>query len=260
MTDSPITVSYDGSLAIITHDDPPLNLWHDATGPAFRSAIEEVADSDARAVLWRARGKVFSGGVDVSVFDRITDGAEAEQFFGELIRDFSGFESLEIPSIALVHGLCLTASFEAALGCDLIWAGESASFGLVEAVVGLTPAGGGLQRVAERAGPARAREMVMTGRVYPAEELVRWGVVNRVVPDDELEEKGLAFAHKLAEGPTRAHSATKKIVRAWLDDGIAKADEVTPAVAGALFDTADLKAAVKTFLAEGPGNAKFEGR
>jgi enoyl-CoA hydratase/carnithine racemase len=114
--------------------------------------------------------------------------------------------------------------------------------------------------VAERAGPARARELAMTARVYPAEEMVRWGVANRVLPDEELTEKGLAFAHKLADGPTRAHAATKKIIRAWLDDGIEKADEITPAVAGALFDTADLKAAVKTFLAEGPGNATFEGR
>jgi enoyl-CoA hydratase/carnithine racemase len=142
----------------------------------------------------------------------------------------------------------------------MIWAGESASFGLVEAVVGLTPAGGGLQRVAERAGPARARELVMTGRVYPADELTRWGVVNRVVPDSELDEKGMAFAHRLATGPTRAHAASKKIVRAWLDDGIAAADEVTPKVAGELFETEDLQKAVKTFLAEGPGNATFEGR
>ena len=260
MTDSPIKVTYDGNLAIITHDDPPLNLWKDETMPALHRAVDEVAASDARAVVWNAKGKVFSGGVDVSVFDRITDGAEAERFFAEGLVHLRAFETLEIPSLAIVHSLCLTASFETALSCDLIWAGESASFGLVEARVGLTPAGGGLQRVAERAGPARAREMVMTARIYPAEDMVRWGVVNRVLPDEELEEKGLAFAHKLADGPTKAHAATKKIVRAWLDDGIEKADEVTPAVAGSLFDTEDLKNAVKTFLAEGPGNATFENR
>lgn len=260
MTERPIKLTYDGNLAIITHDDPPLNLWRDVTMPALKAAVDEVAASDARALVWRAEGKVFSGGVDVSVFDRISGGEEAERFFGEGLVELRAFETLDIPTLAVVHGLCLTASFEAALACDLIWAGESAAFGLVEARVGLTPAGGGLQRVAERAGPARARELVMTGRVYPAEEMVRWGVANRVLPDDVLEEKAMAFAHTLADGPTRAHAATKKIVRAWLDDGIERADAITPAVAGALFDTEDLKAAVKTFLAEGPGNATFEGR
>lgn len=260
MSDAPITVEFDRNLAIITLDDPPLNLFGDETVPSLRRALDEVESSGARAVVWRARGKVFSGGVDVSVFDRLNGSAEAERFFDEGLSDLRAFESLEIPSIALVHALCLTAAFEAALGCDLIWAGESAGFGLVEAVVGLTPAGGGIQRVAERAGPARARELAMTGRVYGAEEMLRWGVVNRVLPDDQLEEKGLAFAHKLADGPTRAHAATKKIIRTYLDGGVAAADEITPAAAGALFDSEDLQAAVKTFLAEGPGNATFEGR
>ena len=80
-----------------------------------------------------------------------------------------------------MHGLCLTAGLEVSLGCDMIWATESARFGLVEAVVGLTPGAGGTQRMAERAGPARAREFVMTRGMYDAATLERWNVVNRVV-------------------------------------------------------------------------------
>ena len=81
----------------------------------------------------------------------------------ELLALAHSVEDLPFPTLAVVNGLCLTAGFELSLACDMIWAAESAQFGLVEIVVGLTPLMGGTQRVAERAGPARARELVMTG-------------------------------------------------------------------------------------------------
>ena len=93
-------------------------------------------------------------------------------------------EELPLPTVFAAHALCLTAAFELSLACDLLLAAESARFGLVETVVGLTPAMGGTQRLAERAGPARARELVMTGALYDAATLERWNVVNRVLPDD----------------------------------------------------------------------------
>ena len=85
-------------------------------------------------------------------------------------------------------------------------------------------------------------------------------VVNRVLPDDELREKGMRYAQRLASGPTRAHAATKRIVRGFLEGGIDRADEVTPEVAGELFGTEDLQGAVRSFLADGPGRATFRGR
>jgi enoyl-CoA hydratase/carnithine racemase len=100
----------------------------------------------------------------------------------------------------------------------------------------------------------------MTGGLYDAATLERWGVLNRVVGDDELLEKGMAFAHRLAAGPTVAHGATKRLVRAYLEGGVDKADAETPTVSGGLFATEDLKGAVRTFLDEGPGKATFEGR
>jgi enoyl-CoA hydratase/carnithine racemase len=146
------------------------------------------------------------------------------------------------------------------LACDLLLAAESASFGLVERVVGLTPAMGGTQRVAERAGPARARELVMTGELFGAATLERWNVVNRVLPDEGFDEAARAFAMGLAEGPTLAHAATKRIVRAQVDGSARAADELVPEVAGGLFDTEDLRGAVRTFLDQGPGKARFSGR
>jgi enoyl-CoA hydratase/carnithine racemase len=169
-------------------------------------------------------------------------------------------ESLPIPTVFAAHALCLTAAFEVALGCDLLLAAESARFGLVETVVGLTPSMGGPQRLAERAGAARARELVFTGELYDAATLERWNVVNRVLPDEGFREAAQVFARRLAEGPTRAHAATKAIVRAQLAGGTRAADEITPALSGALFATDDLKGAVASFLRDGPGKATYSGR
>src|SRR3984885_5591770 len=109
-------------------------------------------------------------------------------------------EGLPLPTVFAAHALCLTAAFELSLGCDLLLAAESARFGLVETVVGLTPAMGGTQRLTERAGPARARELVMTGALYDAATLERWNVVNRVLPDEGFEQAARDFALSLAKG------------------------------------------------------------
>jgi enoyl-CoA hydratase/carnithine racemase len=258
-----IRLERDGGLASVVLSNPPLNLFTDNAFNELMACLDEVEGSDARALVWRAEGEIFTGGVDVKAFQRIVDagaGEHADAMAGPLIEGVRRLEALEIPTLALVHGLCLTAGLEVALGCDLLWAEETSRFGLVEAVVGLTPGAGGTQRMAERAGPARAREFVMSGGLYDAETLERWGVVNRVVPEGTVHEKGMRFAERLASGPTKAHAATKRIVRAFSDGGVERADEVTPGVFAELFATEDLQNAVRSFLAEGPGKAKFEGR
>ena len=139
-------------------------------------------------------------------------------------------------------------------------AAESARFGLVEIVVGLTPSMGGPQRLVERAGPARARELIYTGELFDAVTLERWNVVNRVLPDDGFADAARTFAGRLAAGPTLAHAATKTITRVAANDGVRAADDITPQVSGALFGTEDLRNAVASFLADGPGHATYEGR
>lgn len=257
-----VRIERDGPVTSIVLSNPPLNLFGEEVFNGLVACLDELeAATDVRAVVWRAEGDVFTAGVDVNVFQRLVDAAEdGSRTFGELLGPVRRLEALPVPTIALVHGLCLTAGLEVALGCDIIWASESARFGLVEAVVGLTPGAGGTQRMAERAGPGRAREFVMSGGLFDAETLERWNVVNRVLPDDELQEKGMRFARRLAEGPTKAHAATKKIVRAYLEGGVDRADEVTAEVAGRLFETADLQNAVASFLRDGPGKASFQGR
>jgi enoyl-CoA hydratase/carnithine racemase len=252
-----VSFSRDGDVGLITLSNGDLNLFGEDSFEALDECVAEVESSDVRAAVWRAEGDVFSAGVDVQVFK---DAADAGEGFPSLVGPIKRLEALPIPTLAICQGLCLTAGLEVALGCDMIWAGESAKFGLVERVVGLTPGAGGTQRIAERAGPARAREFVMTGRLYDAQTMERWNVINRVVADADLAEKGMAFARELASGPTVAHGMTKRIVRAYLDGGIDRADEVTPGVFADLFATEDLQRAVESFLREGPGKATFEGR
>ncbi len=99
----------------------------------------------------------------------------------------------------------------------------------------------------------------MTGELFDAVTLERWNVVNRVLPDEGFDAAARAFALRLAEGPTLANAATKRVVRAALEGGVVRADEEIPAIAGGLFATEDLRGAVRTFLEEGPGHASFRG-
>ena len=114
--------------------------------------------------------------------------------------------------------------------------------------------------MAERAGPARAAEFVMSGGLYDAATLERWNVVSRVVPDDELLEKGMKFAHRLADGPTIAHGATKRIIRGYRDG---RRGGGRPGHAGGLRRAVRLGGSAErggSFLEQGPGKATFEGR
>jgi enoyl-CoA hydratase/carnithine racemase len=256
---SPALLERGDALAVISLDAPPLNLFDREMIGTLQGAIGEVEASPPRALLVRAEGSVVSGGVDVHEFEGLSE-AQAKDMFEGLIDIAQRVEALPFPTVFAAHALCLTAAFELALACDLLLAGESAQFGLVEIVVGLTPGMGGTQRLAERAGSARARELVMSGQLYDAATLERWNVVNRVRPDDGFDDAARRFAERLAAGPTRAHAATKEVVRAFLRGGVAEADAATPALAGALFETEDLKNAVRSFLADGPGKATYEGR
>lgn len=249
----------DGDVGVVVIERPPLNLFGVELTRELTAVLEQAGRDSIRALLIRAQGSVFTGGVDVHDFDGRTPD-EAQELFDELLAITHMLEDMQVPTLASVHGLCLTAGFELALACDLVFASDDARFGLVEIVIGLTPAMGGTQRVAERAGPARARELVMSGDLYDATTLERWNVINRVFPAERLAEESLAFARRLAAGPTRANAATKRMVRAFLEHGVRGADARVEQIAAPLFATDDLQRAVKTFIRDGPGRATFEGR
>jgi enoyl-CoA hydratase len=247
-------------LAVLTLDSPPLNLFDQRLIDDLAAAVAAVAAEPPRALLVRAAGRAVSGGVDVEVFSGLTP-AQASALWAELLEMVTAVEELPAPVVFAAHALTLTAAFELALACDLIVASPAARFGLVEKVVGLTPSMGGTQRLAERAGSGRARQFVMSGGIFAAEELERWGVVNEIYPEDEFEARSRALAEELAAGPTRAHAMTKLVLRRFRAGGIPAADEAIRTEAAELFASEDLQNAVRTFLEHGgPGHATFEGR
>ena len=204
-------------------------------------------------MLFRADGRAVSAGVDVSLFAALAGPDEAAETFDGLISIARRVDALPCPTLFAAHALCLTWAFELALACDLIFAAESASFGLVERVIGLTPAMGGTQRLAERAGTGRAREFVMSGERYPAATMERWNVVNRVLPDEGFDAAVRAVAADLATGPTLAHVATKQVIRDYLEGGVELANDRVGRVAGDLFATQDLQDAVPPSCATARG-------
>lgn len=250
----------DGELATITLDSPPLNLFDQRMIDDLRAAVDEVATTPPRALLIRAEGRAVSGGVDVHVFAGLTP-EQGSALWADLLGMIDQVERLPAPVVFAAHALTLTAAFELALACDLIVASPKAKFGLVEKVVGLTPSMGGTQRLAERAGSGRARHFVMSGGIFDAREMERWGVVNLLYEDQDFEATARKLAEELAEGPTKAHAMTKHILRRFREGGMTAADEAVRTEAAELFASEDLQNAVRTFLEQGgPGHAEFHGR
>jgi enoyl-CoA hydratase/carnithine racemase len=249
----------DAGLAVLTVDAPPLNLYTAAMQAELIEAVGQIEAMAPRALLIRAVGRVVSGGVDVALFDAQPSAAAAKVLFDEMLTIPDRIAALPCPTVFAAHALCLTWAFEIAVACDVLLAAERAKFGLVENVIGLTPTMGGTQRLAARAGVGRAKEFVMTGDRYDAATLERWNVVNQVLPDDGFDDAVFAYARRLAAGPTRAHAATKQVLRHFEHGGVAEANAHVTAVAAELFDTDDLRSAVRSFLTDGPGKATFSG-
>ena len=252
-----------GAVAEVVLSGPPLNLFDAAMIGDVETALEEVrqlvAVGDARALLLRAEGKVFCAGVDVHEFQGLSP-AQGARLMARYLAAVHTIEALPVPTIAVVHALNLTIGWELTLGCDLMWAADSATFGLVEATVGLTPGGGGTQRLVGRVGAARAAEVVMTGDIYEAADLHAWGAVNRLLPADRLLDEARAYAERLAAGPTFATGVGKRLILAARDHGVAAADAITPQATGEIFATQDLPAGITSLLEKGPRKATFQGR
>jgi enoyl-CoA hydratase/carnithine racemase len=260
MSDAPVRLEREVGLAVVTFNHPPFNLWDRQLAASLDGVLSDLELDAPRAVLFRAEGKVVSGGVNVEEFAAAGDPAGARVLFEQLISFTKRMDDLPCPTVWASHALTLTWAMELALTCDLIVAAEDCSWGLVEARIGLTPTMGGSQRLAARAGDARAREFVMFGEPTPAKSLYEWGVINRLVPRDEVDATARDLAKRLAEGPTRAHEVTKKVLNVARDSGVAAADELVVRLAAELFATEDLQGGVKSFLQEGFGKATFEGR
>jgi len=183
------------NIAIITFNRPEaMNALNNQTRAEFGQAIEDVAtDDEIKVLILTGSGKAFVAGSDIKEFNKTTPyAAHNIKRLGEMV------EKLEKPVIAAVNGFCLGGGCEIAMGCDIIIASEKAKFGQPEINLGIIPGGGGTQRLPRIVGAHKAKELIFTGDIIDANEAERIGLVNKVVPLDELEEAVQTIAKKIA--------------------------------------------------------------
>ena len=253
----PVAREMDGQVAVLTMQHAPHNFLGVDLYNALLDAVRWAEQQCARAVLLRSSLRNFCAGADVGLFDSAERGVAPDLDIPELLR---AFDTLPIPIVVAVHGVCIGGGLEIALASDLVVASESAKLGNVEATIGLNPLMGGIQRITERAGAARAKEMALLARRYDARTLERWNIINRVVPDDQLADVTKALAHELANGPTVAHASTKAIVSYAVSHGVQATDEAMHDLQKDFWKSEDLKIGLASLAANGPGAARFEGR
>ena len=199
-------------IATLEFDNAPNNRLSRGLMGAFEEAIAEIKTNGAvRAVVLCGRGENFSHGGDISIWPGVSPQDMAVRIAASVKRA-NLLEDLPIPTIAAVRGDCLGGGFEYALRCDLIIAAQGARFAHTEQSLGVFTLLV-VQRVAERAGRARAIKWALSSERVSAQELVDAGVVTEVVPSDQLAARAQAWARRLADGPTLAHAAHKRLPR-----------------------------------------------
>lgn len=179
--------------------------------------------TDVRAVIVRGEGKGFSAGIDLMSFNDMVniygDGWRDNLFpmTATYQRILGKFERSRHPTILLMHQYCLGMAFELALACDFRIASAGTQMGLPETRLGLIPDVGGTTRLTRLVGVGRAKELILTGRTFSAEDAERWGIVNYVTPQDELYAKGCALADELASCAPLAVSYAKRVINDLAD-------------------------------------------
>jgi len=252
---STVLFEKDGAVGVVTMSKPPHNLIEDTFLNDLLSAYKQAVETGCRSILLRSAMRHFCAGADVAGF--ANGGRRRDQDAFDALLD--ALENVPLPSVAAVHGGALGGGFELALTCDVIVAADTAFFGMAEASLGLLPLLGGVQRVVQRVGPARAKEMAMFGRRHDPAALERWGVVNLVAAESELPAVSMSWARQLASGPTVALRGIKALANLSARHGIAGADARQTDVNNMMWASADQKRGLAAFVKTGPGSAVFEG-
>lgn len=199
-------------LSCVLNRPDSLNAFSDKMMIGLQEAMDEAAhNADIKVVVLSGAGRSFSAGGDVKNMGQATPN-ELYEHVGELNRVILKIKDLAKPVVAVVHGYAAGAGFNLALACDQILAGEDSKFVLSFAQVGLVSDGGGHYFLSKLIGPYRAKELLFTAEPIPVETAAEWGLVNRVIPLTDLEEKSMNYALRLAKGPGRALGMMKKIV------------------------------------------------
>jgi enoyl-CoA hydratase/carnithine racemase len=247
----------DDGVALVTLDNPKVNALSRALLRQLEAAAGDLTADPPGAVVVTGGDRIFAAGADIAEFG---GPEEARAVGGGFRRALDAVAAIPRCVIAAISGFALGGGCELALACDLRIASERAKLGQPEILLGIIPGGGGTQRLARLVGPAKAKELVLTGRQVAADEALRIGLVDEVVAPDELHPRALGLAAELARGAVVAHGLAKRAIdrglEGPLDAGLALEQDLFAEV----FATEDARIGVASFLEHGPGKADFVGR
>jgi 2-(1,2-epoxy-1,2-dihydrophenyl)acetyl-CoA isomerase len=259
-----VDLHIENGVAEITLNRPErLNAWNAQFGDELREALlTDAADPSVRSVLITGAGRGFSSGADLK--EMLEQGASGVGIpdVGEMLRTryhpiIKGIRELPKPVVAAVNGPAVGIGCSLALACDLIWAAESAVFGLAFVNIGLVPDGGSTFLVPVAAGKARALEMALLGDPLPADRALEWGLINRVVPDGELLHEARALAQSLAQGPTRSYANSKRALNNSFLKIMDEQLDLEADIQGEMVKTSDFIEGVSAFVEK--REARFTG-
>jgi enoyl-CoA hydratase len=252
-----VRVEIEDRVATIRLDRPPMNAINSTVQEELRAAAEQVTqDENVRAVIVYGGEKVFAAGADVKEF--------AGQDHAYLMRDapriMSAIDSvarIPKPVIAAVTGFALGGGCELALAADFRISADDAKWGQPEILLGIIPGMGGTQRLPRLVGPAKAKDLILTGRFVDAQEALEIGLVDAVVPAAEVYQTARAMAAKFAKGPALAMAAAKAAIDGGLDTDLANGLRLESHLFASVFATADAATGLRSFIENGPGKAVF---
>ena len=255
-----VTLQVEDGIGTIRLDRPKMNAINEQLHREVRAAAQEAAGrDDVRAVVLYGGERVFAAGADIKAMSQL-DGRSMVAWGRELTDSFTAVQEIPKPVIAAITGYALGGGYELALCADFRVMGANAKVGQPEILLGVIPGAGGSQRLARLVGPAKAKDLVFTGRHVGAEEALELGLADAVVPDAEVYETAVAMARKFAAGPPLALTAAKRAVDEGLELPLDEALTLETRLFAELFDTEDQKTGMRSFLESGPGKAEFTGR
>jgi enoyl-CoA hydratase/carnithine racemase len=254
-----VRVEVAGQIATIRLDRPKMNALNAQVQAEIAAAAAQVSrDSAVRAVILYGGERVFAAGADIKEMASLGYAEMAERS-GPLQASFTAVADIPKPVVAAVTGYALGGGLELALCADFRILGESAKVGQPEILLGIIPGAGGTQRLPRLIGPAKAKDLIFTGRHVAAAEALAIGLADKVVPDAEVYQAAKDLAAQYAAGPALALRAAKQAVNKGLEVDLATGLEIERLQFAALFATQDQKLGMRSFMENGPGKAVFEG-
>ncbi len=247
----------DDGVAVLTLRNPKVNALSGAVLRALRDRVAELEADLPGAVVVTGGDRIFAAGAEISEFGGPD---EARSYGGLFLETFNRLAALERMTIAAIAGYALGGGCELALACDLRVASEGAKLGQPEILLGIIPGGGGTQRLARLVGPAKAKELICGGAQVRAPEALAMGLVDHVVPADELHARAIELAAGFATGAVVAQGLAKRAIDQGLDGSLGAGLDLEQDLFVEVFGTEDAAIGVASFLEHGPGKATFVGR